>query len=293
MTIEQKSELNRLVDPSITKPWQFRWQWMKLFLPLWIYILAFCLELALFGSWVADKPLLKCLLICLGPPPAVFLFFVLLREYIIRSGQRSNRVIQFHEEHVILGPGKSLCIGWENLIKFQFEPIIESPGLTRLILTYISTGGKRRQRLSMIAIEDRVQVNELIDYLQKQKAKTPTNCEITILDAPSAPYRVPKYLFSGMSMFFAGMFLLMHGGPMLLSLLNPNHHHSSEDSGFTPERAAKIHQFVANHFSSWEEFRHFFITLGFVLTVAGCSLLFWGRWLMNRKTQVESGSGGS
>jgi hypothetical protein len=61
MTIEQKPELNRFVDPSITKPWQFRWQWLKLFLPLWLYILAFCLELGLFGSWVANKPLLKCL----------------------------------------------------------------------------------------------------------------------------------------------------------------------------------------------------------------------------------------
>jgi hypothetical protein len=190
MTIEQKPELNRFVDPSIIRPWQFRWQWLKLFLPLWLYILAFFLELGLFGSWVADKPLWECLLICLGPPLAMILFVVLLREISIRLGQRSNRVIQFHDEHIILGSGENSRVQWEKVVKFQFEPIIESPGLTKLTLTYIVPRRKHRQILSMIVIEDRVHLNELIGYLQKQRVKTPTNYEITILDA--LPNR-PKY----------------------------------------------------------------------------------------------------
>jgi hypothetical protein len=289
MTIEQKPELNRFVDPSITKPWQFRWQSLKLFLPLWLYILAFCLELGLFGSWVADKPLLKCLSICLGPPLAMFLFLVLLREFSIRSGQRSNRVIQFHDEHIVLGIP---CIQWKNVAKFQFEPITESPGLTKLILAYIVPRRKRRQMLCMIVIEDRAHVNELIDYLEKQRAKTPTIYEIKILDVPSQPYQVPRFLFLGMSILFAGMFLLMHGVPILLALLDPNHPRSREDSRLTPEQIAKLNQFVMKHFSSREEFRHFFLTLGFVLTVAGCILLFWSWWLMKRKTQVEQRQGG-
>ena len=283
MTIEQRPELNRFVDPSIIQPWRFRWQWLKLFLPLWLYILAFSLELGLFASWVADKPLLKCLLICLGPPLAMLLILVLLREISIRSGQRSNRVIQFHDEHIILGSGEIPRIQWENVVKFQCEPIIESPGLTKLILAYIVPNRKRRQRMSTIAIEDHPRVNELIDYLQKQRAKAPTNFDVTILDTPSPPPRAPKWLLLGMSMFLTGMFLLIHGLPILMAFLDPNRPHSREDSRFSPEQIAKLHRFVAEHFSSRDEFRHFSLTLGSVLTVAGCSLLFWGWWLMNRK----------
>jgi hypothetical protein len=282
MTIEQKSELNRFVDPSIIRPWQFRWQWLKLFLPLWLYILAFCLELGLFGSWVADKPLWKCLLICLSPPLAMLLFLVLLREFSIRSGQRSNRVIQFHDEHIILGIP---CIQWKNVAKFQFEPITESPGLTKLILAYIVPRRKRRQMLCMIVIEDRARVNELIDYLEKQRAKTPTTYQIKILDAPSQPSPAPKFLFLGLSIFFTGMFLLNHGVPTLLALFDPNHPHPRESLRLSPEQIARLNQFVMKHFSSREEFRHFFLTLGFVLTAVGCILILWGWWLMNRKTQ--------
>jgi hypothetical protein len=287
MTIEQKPELNRFVDPSIIRPWQFRWQWLKLFLPLWLYILAFFLELGLFGSWVTDKPLWKCLLICLGLPLAMIFFVVLLREISIRLGQRSNRVIQFHDEHIILGSRENPRVQWEKVVKFQFEPIIESPGLTKLILTYIVPRRKYRQILSMIVIEDRIHLNELIGYLQKQRVKTPTNYEITILDAPSQPPQISKFLFLGMSIFFAGMFLLNHGVPTLLALFDPNHPNPREGSRLSPEQIAKFNQFVMKHFSNREEFRHFSLTLGFVLTAAGCILLLWGWWLMNRKTTAS------
>src|ERR1017187_4063584 len=286
MTIEQKSELNRFVDPSIIEPLQFRWRWLKLFLPIWLYGLAFFFELGLFMSWLANKPLLESLAISLGPLLAIFLFLTILKEIGIRLGHRANRVIQFQDDQIILGPGKNPRIQWKDVFKFQFEPVAESPGLTKLILTSLRPRKKPRRVQDTIVIENPSLAHELIDNLQKRKAETSTNYEIVVLDSSSLPPAMPAFLFCGMSIFFSGIFLLSHGVPMLLALLNPSHHDPDKDSKLSPEEIAKLNHFILKHFSSKEEFHHFFLMLGSGLTIAGCILLFWGWWLMNRKTHA-------
>ena len=202
MTIEQKSELNKFVDPSITEPLQFRWRWLKLFLPIWLYGLAFFLELGLFMSWLANKPLLESLAVSLGPLLAIFLILTLLKEISVRSGHRANRVVQFQDDQIILGSGKYPRIQWKDVSKFQFEPVAESPGLTKLILTSLRPGKKRRRALDMIVIENPGNVDELIDYLRKRKAETPTNYDVVILDSPSLTAPSAGIFISGHVNFF-------------------------------------------------------------------------------------------
>ena len=63
------------------------------------------------------------------------------------------------------------------------------------------------------------------------------------------------------------------------------------DSKLTAEESAKLRHFIAAHFSSREEFHHFFLTLSIVLIVAGIILMILGRRLMKRRTQVTPVSG--
>jgi hypothetical protein len=290
MTIEQRPELNRFVDPSIIEPWRNRWQRLKLFLPIWLYGLACLLELGLFGAWLTNKPLLECLAVSTGPLLTIFLLFIILGEFFVRSGHRSRRVIQFQADKIILGSGKFPCVAWKDVSKIQLEPIAESPSLTKLILTHFGPQKKRRQRSYMLVIENPAEVQELIACLRKQKTEAPSNYEIAVLDAPSPPPQVPD-LFWSMSLFFAGLFLLYHGAPILLKLLGREHHEPNDDSRFTPEQQAKLAHFMAQHFANRAEFRHFFLTLSIGLTIAGVALIVLGGWLLKRKPQVKLAPG--
>ena len=285
MTIEQKSELNRFVDPSIDEPWLYRWQRLKLVLPIWFYILAFFFELAFFMAWLSNKPLPDALFVSVGPWLAIFLLFAILWEILVRLGHRSKRVLQFQADKVILGPGKSPCVAWKDVSKIQFEPIAASNNLTKLILTRLRPRKKHRQTNDMLVIENPVQAQELIDYLRKQKAETSTNFGIVVLDAPSPRHPLPN-LFWSMSIFFMGLFLIYHGAPILMALSSLSGHKSDDDSRFTSEQRAKLGHFLAQHFSSKAELHHFFLTLSISLIVAGVALLILGWRLMNRKTQV-------
>jgi hypothetical protein len=290
MTIEQRPELNRFVDPSITEPWRFRWQRLKLFLPIWLYVWAFFLELGLFGAWVANKPLLKTLAVSLGPWLAIFLVFIIVWEISLRLNQRSKRIFQFHADKIILGARKSPCIEWKEVLKVQFEPVANSPNLTKLIVSHgIILRKKRRQRIYGLVVESPEEVRELIDWLQRQKTETPTTFELVILDAPS-PLQQRQDIFWSMSLFFAGLFLLYHGVPALLALSGSGHHASDGNSRFTPEQRAKLAHFADQHFSTKEEFRHFFLTLGICLTIVGIALMVLGWWLMKRQKQAMPAS---
>ena len=58
MTLEQKPELNRFVDPSIPLTWGYRWVQLKFILPAWFLVLAFFAEIWVFETWLAGKFLL-------------------------------------------------------------------------------------------------------------------------------------------------------------------------------------------------------------------------------------------
>src|ERR1017187_5376256 len=107
MTIEQRPELNRFVDPSIPLTWNWRWRQFKMTLPIWLFILAFGVELWLFESWPSnnwhwDRPL-----VLFGGWLATIILVFGGAEIQVRIEHRSKRLIKFQDKKIILKPCKS------------------------------------------------------------------------------------------------------------------------------------------------------------------------------------------
>ena len=283
MTIEQKPELNRFVDPSIPLTWKYRWVQLKFMLPVWLLVLAFFVEIWVFGTWLAGKFLLQPSLATLGGLLAMILFVAGIMGIQIRARQRSKRVILFNEKGITIKPAKNSFVRWKQILKFQLVPITEAPGISALILYLRARSGRRQSQRAFWAmvLENPSQTQDLVRYLQTRKSETPTSYEIEILEGPGpAEQKSPApYLFLGMTLIMGGYFLLIHGGPMLLAILDRDHHDSGDGQKLSPEAAARIQHFIHRHFASKEEFRHFFLTLGIILIVSGVALMILGKWL--------------
>jgi hypothetical protein len=292
MTIEQKPELNRFVDPSIPLTWKWRWRVLKISLPVWFFILASLLEIWLFKAWLSNDWHWDRLLIVLSTWLAMMFFILAISEFQARIGQRSKRVIEFKDDKIRVKPAKSEFIQWKKIAKFQFEPIPDTSDLKKLKL--FLHGRPNQKRLAgrvfwAMVLENPSQVQEVLRCLQITKMEARADYEIETSEHPLLQESSARFPFLGMSLYMGGLFVLLHGGSLLLAVLNQGRHDSDADSKFTPEEIAKLGQLIAKHFSSKEEFRHFSLALGICLTVIGAILMIWGWWLMTRKkSSVES-----
>jgi len=288
MTLEQKPELNRFVDPSIPLTWNYRWRQLKLALPVLIFTWVLLLEMGLFNGWLADKLQWDQMAVLVGVCSAMFLVVFAAGEIQIRIQQRSKRSIKIKDKKIVVQPAKNSMVRWGKILKFQLEPIPETPGLTKLNLFLHGRPNQKpsgRAFWSMV-LENPSQQQKLVCYLQIKRTETPSDYEIEILGSPALPKSPAPFPFLEMMLFMGGFFLLLHGIPMLLAILGEHHRDPGEPSKLSPEQIAKLQQVILNHFSSREEFRHFFLMLGSGLTMAGCILLFLGWWLMKRRTQA-------
>lgn len=292
MTIEQKSELNKFVDPSIPLTWTYRWRQLKNSLPIWIFSFLFFLEIGFFRAWLADKIPWDRLAVLLGIWPVMILFVLAVAEIQTRIQQRFKRVIQIMDNKIIVKPAKNQFIRWERISKFQFEPIPETPSLMKLKLFLHGRPNKEtsgRAFWSMV-LENPSQMQELMGCLQEKKTEGPTDFELEVLEYPAAPENPTPFRFLGMTVYMAGWYLMVHGLPILFAILGGGHHDPDERSRLSPEEIAKLRHFILNHFSSPEEFRHFFLALSIALTVAGVALMILGLWLAKRKAASEPGA---
>ena len=261
-------------------------------LPIWFFIWACFLEMVLLKAWLADKLgflfVVELLAAC-----SFFPVLVLgLAEIQVRIRQRCKRLVQFKEKKVILKPCKSDSIPWKKVAKFQFEPIPEMPGMAKLKLFLHGFPNQKTtgRAFWQMVMENPSQAQELEHYLRTKKVETPTNYEIEVLERPAPVENPVPFPFLGMSLYFSGVYCLLHGVPGLVVVLDKSPHKSDGSSKFTPEESAKLGHFVARHFSSMAEFRHFFLLFNIGLTVAGVVLLFLGWRLMKRKTQLVPGN---
>ena len=125
MTIEQKAELNRFVDRSIPLTWKWRWRQIKTTLPIWLFILAWLVEVWLFRAWLSNDWHWDSPLVVFGGWLAIILFVLGVAESQVRIEHRSKRLIKFQEKKIILKPCKSDSLPWKKPAKFQLEPIPE------------------------------------------------------------------------------------------------------------------------------------------------------------------------
>jgi hypothetical protein len=292
MTLEQGPELNRLIDPSIALGWQYRWGLMKLLLPVLFFSWLLVVESALLKAWLVNKLHGDILAMLVGSGAGMFLAILVALEIQIRIRQRSKRVIQIEEKRIVVKPARNQIVPWKRVRKFQFEPVPDVPGLMKLKLFL---NGRPNQKSTerafwVMVLEKTSAMRELTGFLQKKKTEGPTDFELEILERPAVPETSTPFVFLGMTIFMAGWYLMVHGLPILFAILGGGHHASDERSRLSPEEIARLKHFILNHFSSPEEFRHFFLALSIGLTVAGVALMVSGRWLAKRKVANEPGA---
>jgi hypothetical protein len=296
MTLEQGPELNRLVDSSIALGWQYRWGQMKLLLPVLFFPWLLVVETVLLKAWLLNKLHWDILAMLGGFGAGIFLVFLAALEIQIRIRQRSKRVIQIEERWIIVKPARNQTVPWKRVRKFQFEPVPDTPGLMKLKLLLKSRPNqKSSERAFWTMVLEKASMQELLGCLQNKKTEGPTDFELEVLEHPATPGNSAPFVFLGLTLFMAGWYLMVHGLPILFAILGGGHHDSDERSRLSPEEIARFRHFILKHFSSPEEFRHFFLALSIALTVAGVALMISGRRLAKRKAAGKlyssSGSG--
>lgn len=289
MTIEQKPELNRYVDPFIPLTWQARWRFFKFLLPPLCFSLACLIEMGLLKAWLADRlnwefaaTLTTC---CLVLP----LFLLGMQEIQLRLRHRSKRKLILADKKITLKPAKMPGFAWDKIQAFRFEPLAQTGNLTKLtvFLRDVPNKANRRQGSWSMVLERGSQEQVLIHYLEQRKLEGINHYEIEQMRSPASMAQVHLPSIAGMAVSMVGLFLLMHGGPLLLALSHHGNHQPSENAKFTQQELAKLGRFIAEHFASQEEFRRFSLGLGLSLTFVGLGMLVFGWRLMKRERDAS------
>jgi hypothetical protein len=121
MTIEQKSELNRFVDPSIPLTWQWRWRQFKFVLPIWCFIWACYLEMGITAAWLRDKINSEFIADLVG---GLFIFTAVmwaLIEILVRWRQCSKRILRIKDKQIVVSPAKNNIVLWKKLRGFSLS----------------------------------------------------------------------------------------------------------------------------------------------------------------------------
>lgn len=282
-TFEQRAELNHLVDPTIPLTWHHRWARVRVLLPILMITVVFLWEMILFAGWLSGWSVLSMVASSAGVALVVLGSFFLLVEFGLRSSHHSKRRIELLDKRAIIGGHQ---LRWEQIKTWRFEPIPSFPGYSKLTIALMLPKRPKRPGYWPMVLEN-PQVRELISELESQKQRRQMNYEIQVLGETQPPITPGKVSIAGMWLYAGGFLLLMHGGPMLVSGLDNGHSESGQDRHLSPERAAKLARFLHAHFSSTEQFQHFWINLGATLTLLGFILLAWG-WILMSRAQNQS-----
>jgi hypothetical protein len=275
---EQPANLNKFIDPTLPLTWAIRWQWYRVVLPIWLFSSVCMTEMFAFRLWLNDRSLVANLplLIGLAAIPPVFLF--LLQEIALRAAHASKRVLKLGEKGVSISPAKHKSILWQNVNRWQLEPIPDAVGFCRLTIEY--SIGKRSSwpKEWSMALQDSKVRSDFVTALDVFKQGGFSSVPLTELALPSPPSirRFPS-VRPFVALAFA-MFFLVHGLPLLFGGLYPSHNaqnNSTGDSSYSVREIAKLHRFLSQHFVSLEQFKRFCRIVGGGMTLAGAVLYFY------------------
>jgi hypothetical protein len=281
MTIEQKPELNRFVDSSIPVTWAMRWRAFKLALPVWIFACVCMMEVEILVNSGVGQLTWESGLVMAAGSVFMFAFFWGIIEAQLWFYGRSKRTMTIQDKRILMNSTKPLSFRWQYIARFQFEPIPENPPLTKL--SVFVHHFRRIVRQFALVIENPAQVPEIIRQLESKRQATSADFKIVVLPKPAPTRADATPSVSAMSLTMAGSYLLLHGLPLLGIALTPRPHIPDNNPAFRPGLATVMGQFLADHFSSVEKLRHFYLVVGIALTAAGLALIFWRMRLDGRK----------
>ena len=277
MQFEQAAELNRYVDATIPLSWEVRWKAIRPDLPMLACCSVLLVEQVAFRLWLNDRNFvaeLPLLVACLILPGALV---TLASEVQVRISHRSKRRIRFEPKRICITPAKCNRIPWKQVAELRLEPLPHAPGLSKLTVEYsLAKGGKRPREWSMV-LRQADQEHALLSELEYFRQKGSNTSPVVHLNEP-APTRASNRRLRSMGAAALGLYLLLHGLPLLgVGLLPPDRNsHETHSSQFTSKETAKLKRFVLQTFASAEEFRRVMLAAGGGMTIIGAGLYFWG-----------------
>jgi hypothetical protein len=257
---------------------------LKLLLPLVIFMCTMLLVQGILHAWITNQltgnfvGALVCGLVFL----TLSIFGIL--EFSVRQRQRSKRILRIKENGIITIPEASGRFGdWRRIVKFQFVPAKDAPDLT--IVKVLRRKNRRVTRHWAIVLENQAQMQALLRWLEMKKSEKHLELEIEILKELAKPATPRPVSHFGLAVSLTGIFLLYYGLPLLFVWLQLRNNIQS-DHMHVKLAHNQFAQFVANHFSSREEFYQCILRLSVGLCVAGVGLLIWGHWLDKKKKET-------
>jgi hypothetical protein len=283
MTVEQAPEHNRFVDNSIPLTWGFWWQHLKMMLPIWLFIWACLLEMGILKAWFAGRLNFDFVVTLVAACLFLLVFIFGMVRIQIWFLHRTKRVFCVKDRGVSLSPARSQFHRWKQVAKFQFEPLPELSGASKLnlFLAGAAPGKSGAKPAWAMVLANPLLVEKLIGCLQTKRSDLATAFEIEILDRPSPSEQPVPFSYLGTSLYFAGMYFLLHGIPLLILWFTRGRSKSTEATTISSEASERLGQLISNHFSSVEELDRFVLALGVVLSVVGVILLLLG-WRLVR-----------
>lgn len=285
MTVEQSPEHNRYVDASIPFTWGYFFRQLKLTLPLWVFSFVCLMELGILRAWSAGRLNLDFVLTLLGVCMVLGVFILATLRLQLWLQHRSKRVLRLKKHWVSLNPSSRQLLRWKHVAKFQFEPLPELPGATKLKL--FSADRTTRRPLFTMVLANHALLQELIANLQARRTQAGASFEIDVLKHPEPSAKPGAFPTLGFSLGIAGIYFLLHGMPLLILWLTRGQGRPASKSSMAEEVRERLGRWIANHFSSVDAMDWFVLWSGLGLCFVGLLLLFFG-WRLIRVKPVEA-----
>ncbi len=293
MTIEQPSNLNRLVDDTIPLTWQVRWRSFRNVVPLLLFCSINGVEMMLLRLWLRHRPIVAewPMLLLMAVFPFVLLFLAM--ELLLRLNHRTKRRLRFEPKWITITPTKQNRVRWERISAWRLEPVSGETDLARLTIEYRLNKKARYLRHWAMVLSQPDQVHALRAELERWRQVGKNTAALTEL--PKAMLVKQRARVRGMWLFALALYCLVHGFPLLgvgLSSSSSREERPAEESRLTPAEREKLGRLFVRYFKTPERYRRFLVLTGGGLTGMGVALYFWAFARM-RKSAVTSEAGAS
>lgn len=293
MTFEQPASLDRFVAEPLPVNWSSRWKFIRIFIPILVFITICMAERIGVMMWELDKFDPTKLGLALLMPLFILTSLLVTNEIKLRWAQGAGRFLNLMDKGISFQSGGRPLIRWSKVVAFWFEDIPGEAQFSKVTIEYLGDRKTRFPRRQLTVLDKRTQCPALLSELKVLLQQHGLSFRIESQKSPPVllPARNPVL---GMSLGLAGFLFLMHGVPLLLiPLIHDSNepHQSDTNDRWSPKQKEKFGRFIKEHFSSKEQLDKVMFTTGGVLTSIGLALFVSGM-VVQRPKKDGGPSGG-